>query len=88
MLQGLSLASPQRATAILSTPLTPGLYEVSVRHGDERAALAGGLNVLEKASSPKADGCDCRLAGTRGGAAALWLVPALGLGLRRRRRGR
>ena len=89
MLQGVSLASPQRATAILSTPLTPAVYEVSVRKGDQRAVLAGGLTVLAKANTPKADGCDCRVATPAGSpGVALCLTLALGTGLRRRRRGR
>lgn len=91
MLQGVDLVSQARATAVLSTPLPPGVYPVSARVGDTRADLAAGLTVLAKASSPSADGCGCRTAGGDGAAARavapFLLVLSVGA-LRRRRRSR
>ncbi len=91
MLQGVDLVSPARATAVLSTPLPPGVYPVSARVGDTRADLAAGLTVLAKSSSPRADGCGCRTAGGDAlepkALAPFLLVLSVGV-LRRRRRSR
>lgn len=85
LLQGVALTSPQRATAVLSTPLPPGIYTVAARLGDARAELAGGLTVLEASGSPSSDGCGCRTSAT----SSAWGPGALLLaGLLRRRRRR
>jgi hypothetical protein len=86
MLQGVDLVSPARATAVLSTPLPPGVYPVSARLGDTRADLAAGLTVLAKSRSPRADGCGCRtLGGDAWSAAPHLLIVPLGVWRRRRR---
>lgn len=91
MLQGVDLVSPARATAVLSTPLPPGVYPVSARVGETRADLAAGLTVLAKSSSPRADGCGCRTVGVDGADAraitSCLLLLSVGA-LRRRRRSR
>ena len=86
MLHGVSLVSTQRATAILSTPMPPGIYEVSARLDDETAVLAGGFTILEKSSSHRSDGCGCRVG--RVNARTPWaaLMALLGLALYRSRR--
>jgi len=88
LLQGLTLQSGQRATAVMSTPLPVGTYEILLRRGDERASLPAALTVVPPARSPNGDGC--RFAGpVSPPRAALWLLVPLALAaLRRPRRPR
>jgi hypothetical protein len=87
LLQGVTLQSPQRATAIMSSPLTAGTYEIAARRGPERAALPAALTVISPAAGPRGDGCSTaapRPTGAHGLAASLLLL-MVGLRTRRRR---
>ncbi|MCK6571373.1 hypothetical protein L6V77_09770 [Myxococcota bacterium] len=87
LLQGLTLQSGQRATAVMSTPLPAGTYEILARRGDERASLPAALTVVAAAAGPSGDGC--RLSGLAPvPRSAVWLLVPLGVAALRRPRRR